>query len=126
MNTIKTAQKHLRKRRQRRINRVRTKVNGTGERPRLVVHRTNRHFHVQAIDDTDGRTVLAASTQAKELREKFQHGGNIPAAVEVARILAERAKEKGVTKLAFDKRWYRYHGRVKAFAEALRKAGMQF
>lgn len=126
MNTFKSGYRRKLERRGRRIRRVRGKVAGTLERPRLAVFRSHRHLHAQAIDDTTGRTLAAASTENKEIRSKFKHGGNLPAAQAVAELFAQRAKAAGIHAVVFDKRWYRYHGRVKAFADAVRKAGLVF
>lgn len=126
MNTFKSGYRRKLERRTRRIRRVRGKVAGTGERPRLAVFRSHRHFHVQAIDDATGRTLAAASTQNKEIRSNFKHGGNVSAAQAVGELFAQRAKAAGIQAVVLDKRWYRYHGRVKAFAEVVRKAGLSF
>jgi large subunit ribosomal protein L18 len=126
MNTFKSGHRRNQERRGRRVRRVRGKVAGTPERPRLVVYRSHRHLHAQAIDDATGRTLAAASTESKEFRAKFKHGGNIPAALAIAELFAQKAKAAGIQALVLDKRWYRYHGRVKAFADAVRKAGLVF
>lgn len=126
MNTVRSNRRRLLEKRLRRIRRKRARISGTPERPRVAVHRSHRHFHAQAIDDTTGRTLVAASTDMKELRDRLKHGGGVDAAVQVAALLAEKAKEKGIEKIVLDHRWYRYHGRVKAFADALRKAGIKF
>lgn len=110
----------------RRARRVRKKVNGTPERPRLSVHRTLAHLYAQVIDDTAGRTLAAASTTEKEFRAKVKYGGNVKAASAIGQLVAERARAKGVTKVVFDRGGFQYHGRVKAVAEAARKAGLQF
>lgn len=126
MNTFKTGYRRNQERRGRRVSRVRGAVAGTAERPRLVVFRSHRHMHAQAIDDSIGRTLAAASTEAKEFRTKFKHGGNVKAAIALGEIVAQKAKAAGIQAVVFDKRWYRYHGRVKAFADAARKAGLKF
>lgn len=110
----------------RRARRVRKHVSGTPERPRLSVNRTLNHIHLQLIDDTVGRTLCAASTTEKAIREKHKSGGNVKAATAVGELIAQRAKEKGLVKVAFDRGGCAYHGRVKAVAEAARKAGLQF
>ncbi|RLB02767.1 MAG: 50S ribosomal protein L18 [Deltaproteobacteria bacterium] len=106
--------------------RVRKKVKGTPERPRLCVYRSLRHMYAQVIDDTVGHTLAAASTLDKELREKLQRTGNVEAAKEVGRLVAKRALEKGIKKVVFDRNGFLYHGRVKAVAEAAREAGLEF
>ncbi len=114
------------KRRLRRRNHVRRKVVGTAERPRLSVFRSSKHIYAQLIDDHDGRTLAAASSLAPDLRKDVSYGGNVKAAQVVGKRLAEVAKEKGITKAAFDRGHYRYHGRVKALADAAREGGLQF
>lgn len=113
-------------RRRRRILHVRKKVVGTPERPRLAVFRSHKHFSAQVIDDMHGVTLAAASTLEKEVRGDLPHGGNIAAAERVGAAIAQRARAGGITKVVLDRRFYRYHGRVKAFAEAARKAGLEF
>lgn len=110
----------------RRAKRVRKKVSGTPARPRLSVNRTLAHMHLQVIDDTAGRTLVAASTTEKAVREKLPYGGNRKAAAAVGTLIAERAKAKGITKVVFDRGGFQYHGRVKEVAEAARKGGLQF
>lgn len=106
--------------------RVRRRVRGTSERPRLSVFRSNRHLHLQLIDDDDGRTVAAVSTQEKAFRDLgFQHGGTVPAAAAAGKLLGERAKETGIRRVVFDRNGYTYHGRVRAVAEAAREAGLE-
>jgi large subunit ribosomal protein L18 len=106
--------------------RVRTKVSGTPERPRLCVYRSVGHIYVQVIDDRGGRTLCSASSVDKETKKALKGGGNIAAAKNVGKIIAERAKAAGVTKVVFDRGGYKYHGRVKALADAAREAGLQF
>jgi len=107
--------------------RIRRRVHGTAERPRLSVFRSNRHLHLQLIDDWDGRTVASLSTEENAFQDEgFSHGGTVPAAVAAGTLLAERAKEAGVTRAVFDRGGYDYHGRVKAAAEAAREAGLEF
>jgi large subunit ribosomal protein L18 len=110
----------------RRRNHVRRKITGTVERPRLTVFRSSKHIYAQLIDDLNGRTLAAASSLAPDLRKDVSYGGNIKAAQVVGKRLAEVAKEKGITKAAFDRGHYRYHGRVKALADAAREGGLQF
>ncbi|PZN09413.1 MULTISPECIES: 50S ribosomal protein L18 [Thermaerobacter] len=113
--------------RQRRHRRVRKKVFGTPERPRLNVYRSLKHIYAQVIDDEAGVTLVAASTVEPELREAVGgYGGNVEAAKVVGRAIAQRALARGITKVVFDRGGYRYHGRVKALAEAAREAGLQF
>ena len=110
----------------RRHKRVRKKIFGTPERPRLCVFRSLRHIYAQIIDDTVGRTLVAASTLSPELRGKLKTGGNIEAARYVGELIAKKALEKGIKKVVFDRGGYKYHGRVKALAEAARKGGLEF
>ncbi|HVB05622.1 MAG TPA: 50S ribosomal protein L18 [Acidimicrobiales bacterium] len=110
--------------RQRRHDRVRKKVHGTPERPRLAVFRSNRHIVAQVIDDEAGRTIAAASTVEAALRSSS--GGNVDAAREVGKLIATRAKDKGVQQVVFDRGSSRYHGRVAALAEAARGEGLEF
>ena len=109
---------------QRRHSRVRRKVAGTPERPRLAVFRSNRHIVAQVIDDNAGRTIAAASSLEASLRGGAT--GNVAAATAVGRLVAERAKQQGVDKVVFDRGASRYHGRVAALAEAAREAGLEF
>src|SRR5579885_1379886 len=105
--------------------RIRKKVAGTEERPRLNVYRSLNHIYVQVIDDLNGRTLVSAST-AEGKKEERRTGGNVASAKAVGKTIAERAKAKGVTKVVFDRGGYIYHGRVKALADAAREAGLQF
>jgi len=105
--------------------RIRKKVFGTAERPRLNVYRSLNHIYVQLIDDLAGKTLVAAST-AEAKKESRRTGGNVAAAKEIGKAIAERAKAKGVKKVVFDRGGYIYHGRVKAVADAAREAGLQF
>jgi large subunit ribosomal protein L18 len=106
--------------------RIRKKIFGTTERPRLFVFRSLRHIYAHLIDDTQGRTLLTVSTLSPELKEKLKTGGNIEAAKMVGKLLGEKARQKGITKVVFDRGGYKYHGRVKALAEAAREAGLEF
>ena len=106
--------------------RVRTRVTGTPERPRLCVYRSLGHIYGQIIDDRSGRTLVAASSVDKETRKNLKGGGNIASAKAVGKIIADRAKAAGVVKVVFDRGGYKYHGRVKALADAAREAGLQF
>ena len=105
--------------------RIRKKLRGTAERPRLNVYRSLNHIYVQVIDDLHGKTLVSAST-AEGKKEERRTGGNVAAAKAVGKTIAERAKAKGVTKVVFDRGGYIYHGRVKALADAAREAGLQF
>jgi large subunit ribosomal protein L18 len=107
----------------RRHRRVRKKIAGTAERPRLAVFRSNRHIVAQIIDDRQGRTLAAASTVETALRSSAT--GNIQAAESVGRLVAERAKAAGIDKVVFDRGGSRYHGRVAALADAARAAGLE-
>lgn len=115
-----------RKARERRRAHVRRKVGGTPERPRLNVFRSLTHIYAQVIDDTLGHTLVTASTVDGELRELIAGKAKVEQAKLVGRILAERALQKGVTQVVFDRAGYKYHGRVKALAEAARAAGLDF
>jgi large subunit ribosomal protein L18 len=106
--------------------RVRTRVVGTPERPRLNVYRSVGHIYAQIIDDRGGRTLISASSVDKETKKGLKGGGNIASAKAVGKIIAERAKAAGVTQVVFDRGGYKYHGRVKALADAAREAGLQF
>jgi len=108
----------------RRHRRVRKHVTGTTERPRLAVFRSNKHISAQVIDDVSGRTVASASSVEKDLRSAA--GGNRDAAKQVGKLLAERAKAVGVSKVVFDRGGFLYHGRVAALADAAREAGLEF
>jgi large subunit ribosomal protein L18 len=113
-------------RRQRLHRRVRVKVSGTAERPRLSVYRSVGHIYVQVIDDRGGRTIASASSLDKETKKGLKGGGNIASAKTIGKTIAERAKAAGVVKVVFDRGGYKYHGRVKALADAAREAGLQF
>jgi large subunit ribosomal protein L18 len=110
--------------RHRRHRRVRKKVQGTAERPRLAIFRSNRHLSAQIIDDLAGHTLAAASSVEADLRTGAT--GNVDAARTVGRLVAERAKEAGITTVVFDRGGFQYHGRVAAAAEAAREAGLEF
>ncbi len=112
--------------RRRRRRRVRKKVFGEPERPRLSVFRSLSHFYAQVIDDVAGRTLAEASSLSKELRKKIKSGGDVGAAKAVGELLGRNAKKAGIVKVAFDRNGYKYHGRVKAFADAAREAGLKF
>lgn len=103
--------------------RIRAKVAGTAARPRLAIFRSLQHIYAQVIDDQDGKTVVSASTVEKPLHGK---GGNVEGARLIGKTVAERAKEKGITRVVFDRGGFLYHGRIKALAEAAREAGLEF
>lgn len=114
--------------------RIRRKLRGTTERPRLAVFRSVAHIYAQVIDDSEGRTLVAASSVDKNARpaksgkgaKSAASGGNVAAAKAIGKLVAERAKEKGITRVVFDRGGYQYHGRVKALADAARAAGLEF
>jgi len=106
--------------------RVRTKVSGTPERPRLSVYRSVGHIYAQVIDDRSSHTLVSASSIDKEVKKGLKGGGNIASAKAVGKVIAERAKAAGVVRVVFDRGGYKYHGRVKALADAAREAGLQF
>lgn len=109
-----------------RHNRVRKHVQGTAERPRLNVFRSDKHIYAQVIDDTAGHTLAAASTIDTDLRADVDGKSKTDAAKLVGKLVAERAKKAGVEKVVFDRGGYKYHGRVKALADAAREAGLDF
>ncbi len=113
-------------RRQRRVKRVRKKVFGTPERPRLAVFRSQKHIYAQIIDDLAGRTLVSCSTLDPEIRGQIRTGANKEAARLVGLKLGERALAKGIGQVCFDRRHYRYHGRVAALADGAREAGLKF
>ena len=106
--------------------RVRRKIAGTAERPRLDVFRSLTNIYAQIIDDDKGTTLVAASSLEQAIKDKVSHGGNIEAAKEVGKLVAEKAIEAGITEVVFDRGGYAYHGRVKALAEGAREAGLKF
>jgi large subunit ribosomal protein L18 len=106
--------------------RVRKKVFGTTDKPRLNVYRSLKHIYAQVIDDYTGKTLAAASSADKELKGKIATGGNIAAAKSVGQLIAQRAAGKGVKTVVFDRGGYLYHGRVKALADAAREGGLEF
>jgi len=111
-------------RRTRRTKGLRKRIFGMPDRPRLAVFRSARHTYAQVIDDLSGRTLASASTNEKS--QKAANGGNVSAAKDVGTAIAERAKEAGVQAVVFDRGGFRYHGRVKALADAAREAGLKF
>ncbi len=108
--------------RQRVHKRIREKLSGTAARPRLNVYRSLNHIYAQLIDDMEGKTIVSASTR----EAKIKTGGNLAAAKEVGKQIAEKAKAKGVSKVVFDRGGYLYHGRIRALADAAREAGLKF
>lgn len=118
-------EQHLRNAHRKRVHtRLRKTLSGTAERPRLNVYRSLNHIYAQVIDDTVGRTLVAANSSEKSFAGKT--GGSVEAAKLIGAEIAKRAKEKGIEKVAFDRGGYMYHGRVKALAEAAREAGLKF
>ena len=105
--------------------RIRRKLRGTTERPRLAVFRSVAHIYAQVIDDVEGKTLVSASSVDKGSRGS-KGGGNVAAAKTIGKLVAERAKEKGVKQVVFDRGGYQYHGRIKALADAAREAGLEF
>lgn len=103
--------------------RIRSRVSGTESRPRLAVFRSVKHIYAQVIDDGKGHTLVAAGSNEKDVRGK---GGNVDGAKLIGKMVADRAKEKGITRVVFDRGGYLYHGRVKALADAAREAGLEF
>lgn len=104
--------------------RIRRKVTGSSERPRLAVYRSTKHIYVQVIDDSEGKTLAAASSAEKNT--SVANGGNVAGAKDLGKLIADRAKDKGITKVVFDRGGFLYHGRIKALAEAAREAGLEF
>jgi len=103
--------------------RIRRKLRGTSERPRLAVFRSVAHIYAQVIDDTQGATLVSASSVDKSAKT---NGGNLAAAKSIGKLVAERAREKGIQRVVFDRGGYQYHGRIKALADAAREAGLEF
>ncbi|MGI6702701.1 MAG: 50S ribosomal protein L18 [Clostridia bacterium] len=105
---------------------VRNKIHGSAERPRLNVYRSLNHIYAQLVDDDAGVTLLAVSTQDKEVKETVEKGYNLDAAKAVGKVVADRALQKGIKNIVFDRGGYKYHGRVKALADAARENGLNF
>ncbi len=118
--------KLINRRRQRRRLHVRNKLRSGSTRPRLSVFRSHKHIYCQVIDDAEGKTLAAASTRHKELRDQLQYGGNKQAAQLVGKAIAQRAIAAGVVEVSFDRGSYKYHGRLAALAEAAREEGLRF
>jgi large subunit ribosomal protein L18 len=106
--------------------RIRRKIVGTPERPRLCVFRSLNHMYAQIVNDTDGKTLVAASTRDKDVRGETKGTGNMNSAKLVGKLIAERARAKGIEAVVFDRGGYIYHGRVKALADAARESGLKF
>jgi len=106
--------------------RVRKRIRGSGERPRLCVYRSHRNLACQIIDDMSGKTLLSVGTKDKDVRDSVAYGGNKNAAQAIGKLVAERAIAAGIKQVAFDRGHYRYHGRVAALADAAREAGLSF
>ncbi len=106
--------------------RLRSRISGTPERPRLAVFRSNNHMYAQIIDDTVGNTIAAASTLDKDVKDAVEKTNNVAAAAQVGTVIAKRALEKGITTVVFDRGGYIYHGKVQALADAAREAGLTF
>lgn len=112
--------------RQRKHERIRKKISGTIEKPRLCVYRSIKNLNAQLIDDLNGKTIFSVSTLDKEFKNSKVSGGNLKGAAALGELFAKKANEKGITSIVFDRGGYLYHGRVKAFADALRKTGIKF
>lgn len=112
--------------RERRHARIRKRVFGTAERPRLSVFRSLNHIYAQVIDDTKGHTIVSVSTLDKELKDEKGHKGNVAMAKKVGRLLASKALKAGIKNIVFDRSGYKYHGCIRALAEAAREGGLEF
>jgi large subunit ribosomal protein L18 len=123
---IANQQKLVQTRRLRRQRHVRNRLFGTPERPRLAVFRSSKHIYAQVVNDLNGTTLASASTLDPDVKAQVTYGGNKAAATLVGKAVAERAKQAGIDKICFDRRSYKYHGRVQALADAAREAGLQF
>ncbi len=110
----------------RRHQRIRKHLKGTAERPRLCVFKSNKYIYGQIIDDTTGNTLVSASSLESDLRDKFKSRVNKQTSVEIGKLIAERALEKGIKQIVFDRGGFVYHGNIKEFAEAARSAGLEF
>jgi large subunit ribosomal protein L18 len=119
-------EKQVGKQRRQRGFRVRSRLKRDALRPRLNVFRSHKNFYAQIIDDAAGRTLVAVSTQDKQVKEGLRYGGNKTAAAAVGKAIAQRALEAGIKEVVFDRREYKYHGRVAAAADAAREAGLKF
>ena len=121
-----TELRNLASRREKTKARIRGRLSGTAERPRLTIYKSLKRIYVQAVDDSKGVTVASASSLEKDLRTKLSNGANIDAAKAVGASIAARLQEKGIKAVVFDRNGYLYHGRVKALADSAREAGLQF
>ncbi|MFW6160318.1 MAG: 50S ribosomal protein L18 [Acidobacteriota bacterium] len=106
--------------------RIRKKISGTSDRPRVYFFKSNRYLYAQVVDDTEGKVILSASTLEKEFREKQKNTKNVKSSEALGKILAQRLRDKKIKQIVFDRGIYPYHGKVKALAEAIRKEGIQF
>jgi len=106
--------------------RIKIRIQGTAQRPRLVIKRSLNNLSAMVVDDTEDKVIFSLSSANKDFKQKVKNAGNVKSAALFAELFALRAKEKGLTKIVFDRAGFLYHGRVKAFAEALRKNGMEF
>jgi large subunit ribosomal protein L18 len=106
--------------------RIRNKISGTPERPRLNVYKSNKNIYAQVIDDTVGNTLVSATSLDPAIKGEIDHGSNVDAAVKVGKLIAQRAVEKGIKKVVFDRGGYIYHGRIKALADTARSEGLEF
>ncbi|MCD8105356.1 MAG: 50S ribosomal protein L18 [Lachnospiraceae bacterium] len=106
--------------------RIRNRFSGTAERPRLAVFRSNKHMYAQIIDDTVGHTLVSASTLQKEISSELEKTNNVEAAAYLGKVIAQRALDKGIKEVVFDRGGFIYQGKVKALAEAAREAGLEF
>jgi large subunit ribosomal protein L18 len=124
----KTQREIIQRRRVRRQRRVRKALHGTAERPRLAVFRSSKHIYAQLINDDEGKTLASAGTLDADVKSQLAkgYGGNKAAAAVVGKLVADRAKKAGIDKVCFDRRSYRYHGRVQVLADAAREAGLAF
>lgn len=112
--------------RKRRQHRIRKRILGTPERPRLQVFRSNKHLHAQIIDDLQGKTLFSFSTNSSKFRKAFPKGGTVGGAQKLGEVFASELKTKKIQRIVFDRAGYQYHGRIQALAESLRKAGVDF
>ncbi|RUL85419.1 50S ribosomal protein L18 [Tautonia sociabilis] len=117
---------HVQGQRLRRQRHVRKKLHGSTERPRLAVFRSSKHIYAQIINDDEAKTLAAAGTVEPSFRQEHGYGGNKAAAALIGKLIAERAKAAGIDKVCFDRRSYKYHGRIQALADAAREAGLSF
>lgn len=106
--------------------RIRKKIVGTADAPRVAVKRSNTHLHVQVIDDISEKTIASVSTSSPEIKAKCTYGGNVSAAQALGEVLANKIKEKSIERIRFDRAGYQYHGRIKALADSLRSNGIKF